>query len=137
MSFKDLITFRWLRDLFTPSRRAWINKMLPLAVSAAEVVTDIDWDRDGTVAGRDKLKLLLALAPDAARTWLADRGLYSAEGELFTVNVAAIEQMLVPHLKQTLAIVAFVTKLVGAGVSIPGWGIVETVTQLAYEKTLK
>lgn len=137
MSFKDLITFKWLRDLFTPARRAWIKAQTPLAIAAAELVTNIDWNQDGAIAGRQKLELLLNLAPDQARTWLASHGLYSLEGTLFTVNTAAIEQMLVPHLKQTLAIVAFVTKLVGAGIAIPGWSIIETTVQLAYERTLK
>lgn len=137
MSFKDFITLKWIRDLFTPARRQWINKALPYAVAAAETVTNIDWNGDGVVAGRERLELLLRLAPETARTWLAERGLFSLDGDLFTVNVPAIEQMLVPHLKQTLAIVAFVTKLVGAGIAIPGWGIVETCVQLAYEKTQK
>ncbi len=137
MSLKEFFSFSWLRNLFTSSRMKWIREQLPTAIAAAELVTNVDWNQDGAVAGREKLTLLLQLAPDAARTWLADRGLYSLTGELFTVNTAAIEQMLVPHLKQTLAIVAFVTKLVGAGVTIPGWSIIETTVQLAYEKTLK
>lgn len=137
MTLKEFFSFSWLRDIFSSSRGKWIRAQLPVAIAAAEIVTNIDWNQDGAIAGRQKLELLLNLAPDTARTWLASHGLYSLDGTLFTVNTAAIEQMLVPHLKQTIAIVAFVTKLVGAGVQIPGWGLVETVAQLAYERTQK
>lgn len=137
MSLIDIITFKWLRNLFSGPRMAWIRKYWPYAVDAAEAITDIDWNRDGVVAGRAKLILLLNLAPPAARAWLAQRNLYTQDGTLFHVDLAAVEHMIEPHLKQTIGIASFVSKLATAGVTLPGWGIVESAMQAVYEQEQK
>lgn len=134
MTLKEFFSFSWLRSLFTKDRLDWAKQMLPYAVKAGEVLTGIDWNQDGLVAGREKLTLLLQLAPPAVRAWLADRGLYSLDGTLYKINWAAVEHMIGPHLKQTLVLVSFVSKLAAAGIALPGWGLVETTIQMAYEQ---
>lgn len=137
MNLIDIITFKWLRDLFSGPRMRWVRKYWPYAVAAAEAITDVDWNHDGMVAGRTKLVLLLNLAPPPVRAWLAERGLYTMDGTLYHVNLSAVEQMIAPHLKQTLGVVSLVIKLATAGVSLPGWGIVETAMQMVYEQGQK
>jgi hypothetical protein len=136
--FKKL--FGWLdriADFFRSDRWREVKRVFPVAskvaTDLAEVFTAEDWDNDGHVRSREELASLLdRLDREVGRKVFPE--LYDAAGR---VEAWRVRWMTNTTLKKTLAVAVVVSALIERGQMIPGYSILDSAVQLAYEASKK
>lgn len=120
----------WLKSLIFAWRRSPRQKLiagiLPLATEVAEAFVNFDLNSDGHVRAKDELVGLIVQVPLG---WVTE-AFVDVDG---AVRATLIDALPVKSLKKWLTVLQLALKLIGQNKPVPGYSVLDTALQLAYE----